>query len=657
MAGADAAGAVGLALAAAAGPTVTEGLSDFLVEQQQLARTQREVADRQARLLEHRIERAGLEKEHLAAQNLHLRMQHIHDRLRLVLDAGLAVLGIALLVGIGWTVYGAVTDRSIVVNAFTVAPRLESTGQSGAIVAAQFLDELIRLRESARTDLAKRAVIDSLEERVQIELPELRVSFGELRRVLHEAVGHRSQIRGELMESTDGLALTLRGTKLPSRTFIGKPEELPALVTRAAEYVYGYTDPVLMAYYLQRAGRLDATIALIRSRFASVPPATQSILLNVWGSTLFNAGDRPGAVAKYRAAIALNPSFWYPYENLIAFLAMGGREEEAAQVGREFEQAAGRHRWLGTRASETDFVDLDALRLDLAGAIRAARIDYDTSGGTGTGGWPAGAIIGQYYALQHDAAASDLFLETNPDASAGAGSLFGESSVIEAAAARGIVAFDLGRYQDAAQYWDEWSQRRATFSSKSAILLERFPRERCWLPIVYEMAGRRLDADAAITRTQGVTNVDCFRFRGDMHDHRGEWAEAERAYADGVARAPSLPHAYFSSGTALLRHQQYSAAIDKLTAAHARSPRWADPLDAWAQALVKLGQPRQAVKKYAEAVGYAPNWGALHLHWGEALDRLGDRAMAIEQFRKAEGLALSDADRLTVAHYLSTATR
>src|ERR1700724_3445386 len=109
VAGADAAGAVGLALAAAAGPAVTEGLSDFLVEQQQLARKQREVADRQARLLEHRIERAGLEKEHIAAQNLHLRMQHIHDRLRLVLDAGLAVLGIALLVGIGWTVYGAVT--------------------------------------------------------------------------------------------------------------------------------------------------------------------------------------------------------------------------------------------------------------------------------------------------------------------------------------------------------------------------------------------------------------------------------------------------------------------------------------------------------------------------------------------------------------------
>jgi len=149
VAGADAAGAVGLALAAATGPAVTAGLSDFLVEQQQLARTQREVADRQARLLEHRIERAGLEKEHIAAQNLHLRMRHIHDRLRLVLDAGLAVLGIALLVGIGWTVYGAVTDRSIVVNAFTVAPRLESTGQSGGIVVAQFLDELIRLRESA----------------------------------------------------------------------------------------------------------------------------------------------------------------------------------------------------------------------------------------------------------------------------------------------------------------------------------------------------------------------------------------------------------------------------------------------------------------------------------------------------------------------------
>jgi hypothetical protein len=136
----DSAGIASLALnASAAGPSVTEALSGFLYEQQELARRQRFVADKQSALLEHRIERAGLEKEHVEAQNRHLHMQHIHDRMRLVLDVGLAALGVALLVGITWTLYGAATDRSIVVNAFTIAPKLESAGVLGATVAAQFL--------------------------------------------------------------------------------------------------------------------------------------------------------------------------------------------------------------------------------------------------------------------------------------------------------------------------------------------------------------------------------------------------------------------------------------------------------------------------------------------------------------------------------------
>jgi hypothetical protein len=235
--GIDPAGVAALALGGAeADPAVRGPLSGFLREQQELARRQRVVADRQSALLEKRIARDGLERAHLEAQNQHLHMQHVHDRMRLVLDAGLAALGMALLVGIAWSVYSAVTDRSIVVNAFTVAPNLEKAGTSGAAVATQFLDELILLRESARADIAKRAVIDSLAEQVQIEVPEVHVSYGELRRVLHEALGHRTQIRGELNESAGGLALTVRATSLPARTFTGKVDALPALVTQAAEY-------------------------------------------------------------------------------------------------------------------------------------------------------------------------------------------------------------------------------------------------------------------------------------------------------------------------------------------------------------------------------------------------------------------------------------
>ena len=71
-----------------------------------------------------------------------------------MLDVGLAALGAAVLLGIIWTHYGAVTDRAIVVNSFVVSPKLQAAGASGATVAGQFLDEMIRLRESARADIA-----------------------------------------------------------------------------------------------------------------------------------------------------------------------------------------------------------------------------------------------------------------------------------------------------------------------------------------------------------------------------------------------------------------------------------------------------------------------------------------------------------------------
>jgi tetratricopeptide (TPR) repeat protein len=655
-AAADPAGIASLALnASVAGPAVTEALSGFLREQQELARRQRIVADRQAALLERRIERAGLEQQHIEAQNRHLHMQHIHDRMRLVLDVALATLGIALLVGIAWTLFGAITDRSIVVNAFTVAPKLESAGVSGSTVAAQFLDELIRLRESTRSDIGKRAVIDSVAEQVQIEIPEVHVSFGELRRLLHEALGHRTEIRGELTETADGMALTLRGTNVPAKTFTGKPEQLPALVTQASEYVYGHTDPVPMAYYLHRAGRPEDTIALIRSRFASVPPETQAVLLNVWGNVLATLDRLPEAFAKYRAAIALNRNFLYPYENLVSFLGMAGREEEALAAGRELAQVARRGRWFGAPAVDFNFVDVDALQFDLPDTIREARMDYDASGGYGTTGFAVGAVIANFYALQHDPAAAELFLETNPDAAGDPGSYLGVSSLIETAMAHGVVAFDLGHYTEAAQYWDEWDRRLALASAKDLPYRNRYPREGSRRPIVYEMAGRRADADAAIAATRTLTNVDCYRFRAEVYDHRGDWPQAEQTFAAGVARAPSLPQAYFNWGKALLGHQQYAAAIEKLAAAHERGPHWADPLEYWGEALAAQGQFKQASEKYAEAVRDAPAWGALRLHWGNALENLGDRARAMQEYRAARDLALSDPDRQTVARYLSSA--
>ena len=170
--GADPAGVVGLALGAGGGDArVAAELREYLRRQNEIAAKQGLVAERQAELLARRIESSGIEQQHVEAQNQHLHMLHIHDRMRLVLDAGLAALGVALLVGITWLLYGAITDRSIVVNAFSVPPRLAEQGYSGATVASDFLDALTRLRSSTYYSGETRSLTGTLAQQVQVEIP------------------------------------------------------------------------------------------------------------------------------------------------------------------------------------------------------------------------------------------------------------------------------------------------------------------------------------------------------------------------------------------------------------------------------------------------------------------------------------------------------
>ena len=91
------------------------------------------------------------------------------------------------------------------------------------------------------------------------------------------------------------------------------------------------------------------------------------------------------------------------------------------------------------------FVNVDELRLDVPLMIREALMDYDATSGLGSTGFPAGAVIAQYYGLQHDPAAAELLLETNPDAAGEQQSILGASAPIEEAAARGMVEFEAGQ--------------------------------------------------------------------------------------------------------------------------------------------------------------------------------------------------------------------
>jgi tetratricopeptide (TPR) repeat protein len=140
--------------------------------------------------------------------------------------------------------------------------------------------------------------------------------------------------------------------------------------------------------------------------------------------------------------------------------------------------------------------------------------------------------------------------------------------------------------------------------------LSNCPGNTCWIAPAEEAVGHPEKADAVLKT--GGQFVDCYRFRADILDGRGDWLGAQKTYEEAVALAPDLPAGYYSWGLALAKHGDLQSALAKLRDANQRGPHWADPLKAWGDVLVKQGNTKEALAKYDEALKYAPNWKQLH---------------------------------------------
>ena len=136
------------------------------------------------------------------------------------------------------------------------------------------------------------------------------------------------------------------------------------------------------------------------------------------------------------------------------------------------------------------------------------------------------------------------------------------------------------------------------------------PGYNCWIAPAEEAAGHPDKADAVL-KTAG-TFVDCYRFRADILDGRGDWAgRTEGLRGRGRARAGSTRGVLLLGRGARPKHGDLAGAEAKLKDANQRGPHWADPLKAWGDVLVKQGKTKEALAKYDEALKYAPNWKQL----------------------------------------------
>jgi tetratricopeptide (TPR) repeat protein len=587
LTGAEAFAAAVAAIASRQDPQVARDTSAFLKTQAQLLETQ----------TRHLEDEHPLRVAHLREQSHLLRGQRVSQGIRIAFQVATALIAVVIGVGIAVMLHDAFNSRSVVVDPFEAPARLAALGVTSTVVASAVLDDLTRMQGATRsTAAAKRDLSGAWSNDVKLAVPEAGVSLAELVRLLKARLGHDVHIGGDLVETRGGeLALTVRGSNLSPQTFTGAADELNRLTAQAAEYVYAKSQPLQWAAYLGNTGRYEEQIAFCRSAYASSTPVDRAYLLIEWGRALEHAGHPTAeGLALYRAAIDLKPDLWMAYHHLMNSLMALGDEEGAWRAGEHMRHLAGGRPGLSGRAYD----NWDLLTWNSEEWLGALVADANASAGLGTAGDVAGVEIAYVQSRLHDVQAAELTLQTTHDDP--------KEPVIGATRhfVRGRLATEVGDTARAAAEMEAFQSAYVDPAVSANI-----PSFNCWIAPAEEAAGHRDQADAVL-KTAGAF-VDCYRFRADILDGRGDWPGAETAYAQTVALAPDLPAGYFSWGLALAKHGDLAGAAAKLAAANQRGPHWADPLKAWGDVLAKQGHTREARAKYDAALEYAPNWQEL----------------------------------------------
>jgi tetratricopeptide (TPR) repeat protein len=575
-------------------PAVARKTVEFLSEQTQLLKAQKECL----------IDEHALRLAHLRNQVRAENTRRLGLRVRIGLHAVIALVAIGIATGAAIMIHDAVGSRSVVIDAFDIAPNIAAQVPSGKIVAAGLLDVLTRIQAATRSGAEHRSLSSAWTNDIAIDVPETGISIGQLERTMKARFGHDQHIDGDLAQSQGGgLALTVRGTGILPKTFIGEARHLDKLLTQAGEYAYGQSQPGLFAAYLANNDRNDEAIRFSQTAYARADSSERPYVLNYWANAIAGRGADGAmreALPLYREALRRKPDYWTAYNNIMYALNGLGDEEGLVRVSEQLVLAAGGR---PGRAPEHEYQNYDRTVWDLPAERAEAIADVESHSGIGTTGSAGGAEnlqIAQYEVQMHDVEAATLRLNTTPvDAKY-------VPDVAQATFVRALLAEEKNDPEAAAREWDAYVEAYANPSVRT-----NDPHTICFAAPSYEKTGQSAKAEAALNAVGTLTLVDCYRFRGDVLDLRGDWPNAQAWYAKAVKLAPSIPSGYYSWGMALVRHGNLEGAAEKFNGANRLGPHWADPLKAWGDVLMKQGQAKKAIEKYNEALKYAPNWTAL----------------------------------------------
>ena len=540
------------------------------------------------------------ELEHAELQDRAREERSRRTGMRVRLAVVVSIVAVLAVVGLfaAFLVREAATANGVVVEPFHAPPDLIARGLDGEVLARGLQDECMRLYIATQRLTITHGLSSPWQNGIRLELPPPGLSLEELAGMLRARFGHELHIAGELVEGAGGgeLALTVRGDGIPPKTLRGRADGLLQLTKAAAEYVFGQSAPGGWALRLAGEGRYAEVMGFVQAMVPASSAADKPYLLVARAMALEpTGGSSQEARSAYRAALKLKPDLWDAWISVQNTSMDLGDEQGAWSAAEEMRSAAGGR---PGRAPAGAFQTWDLLTWNLPTLLAEQPGESAATAGAATLLNTAGVTVADVRARLHDLPGAQQSLDAT---------LSNGNSAVSGAMSnrlRARLAVEAGDLAAAATHIAAFDAANAS----SAVTTD-IGSLNCWLAPAEEAAGHPDRADAILLSSG--TFVDCYRFRADILDARGDWPAAKKAYGAAVALARNLPAAYYSWGLALMRHGDLAAAEEKLGNAHERGPHWADPLKAWGDLLMKQGRVREAIAKYDEALKYAPHWTTL----------------------------------------------
>ena len=609
----------------------------------------REYLRKQSRLVELQI--ADLERED-RLRHWSLRVHHISDVIKVMFEVTAALIALAVIVMIAAAVWSAAHDDSVVIDAFRMPADIAQRGLSGDVIANQFLDRLAQLQAQTDSSRAPGTYASDWGSQIKVEIPDTGVSIGEAYRYLAGWLGHQTHISGEVWRTENGIALTIRTSGNSSMAFEGRERDLGALLMRAAESVYGQTQPYRYAVYLTTHGRGVEEERILRNLALDGPESEKPWAYTLWAFSATNAGDNAEALRRAREAVALAPDLPLALNDLADMEAWAGHDERELQMSRATRRALdGRGgNLIIPRAAAVIAIQSSANIAEEVGDFREALALYERLVNVPDfeGSRSVAPIMGAAVAaLGHNLARSHRLLQANRDANQAAKAITGFGWQ--------LANFRFAQFEQFVAV-EDWRSARAdieaalatpaatSHAGRAFLRAQGWP----WLALADAKTG-----DLNATRREiGRTPLDCYlclRVRGQIDSLEKNWNGGAYWFARAVMLGPSIPFAYSEWGGMLMRKGDLDGAIAKFESAHRKGPHFADPLEIWGEALIAKNRSDLALAKFEEADKYAPNWGRLHLKWGEALWWSGRKDDARKQFATAATLDLVTSEKSELA--------